>query len=354
MPEREDKPQVSSSTPPEPRVSRRPVARASDGPGEPLVLICGLDHAAIAEESEVFGAAGVRFAQVRCHSEDDFLRACGDADGLLIQYGVVNRRVLEGLPRVRFLVRYGVGVDGIDLAAATARGIPVVNVPDYGTDEVANHAVALLLALARKLPQLDRQTRAGRWNVFEAAPIHRLAGQTGGILGCGRIGSRVARKLGAFDLRLLACDPYLERFPSSVEPVAFDRLLAESDYLTLHCPLTTETHHLIDAAALGRMKPTAVLVNTARGGVVDTVALTEALRQGRLAGAALDVTEQEPLDPESPLFRMEQVIVTPHAAWYSEESRSDLKRRVAEETVRLLRGERPQHCVNPEVFARAL
>ena len=317
----------------------------------PLALVCGLDHANLAEEEAVFAAAGMRWDKVVARTEDDFLSKCGEADGLLVQYGQVSRRVIEGLPRLRLLVRYGVGVDGVDVEAATERGIPVVNVPDYGTDEVANHAVALLLALVRKIAQLDRQTRAGRWSVFEAQPIHRLAGRTVGIVGCGRIGSRVARKLAGFDVRLLGCDPYITEFPPGVSPVRLDRLLAESDYVTLHCPLTAETRHLIDATTLARMKPTAVLVNTARGGIVDTAALTEALQARRLGGAGLDVTESEPLDPASPLLRVEHAIVTPHAAWYSEEGRSDLKRRVAEEAVRvLLRGEPPLHCVNPEVL----
>jgi D-3-phosphoglycerate dehydrogenase len=323
-----------------------------EGPRKPLVLICGLDHTNVDQEEAVFGAAGVPFRQVACRTEEDYLAHCAEADVLLIQYGTVSRRMIEGLPRLRLLVRYGVGVDGIDLEAATDHGVPVVNVPDYGTDEVANHAVALILALARKLPLLDRQTRSGRWSVFEAVPIHRLAGQTVGILGCGRIGSRVARKLGGFDVRLLACDPYLPAFPPGVEGVPRDRLLAESDYLTLHCPLSPETRHVVDAGALARMKPTAVLVNTARGGLVDTAALVAALQAGRLAGAGLDVAEPEPVDPASPLYRMDNVIVTPHAAWYSEEARTDLKRRVAEEAVRVLRGDRPLHCVNPEAFGR--
>jgi D-3-phosphoglycerate dehydrogenase len=250
------------------------------------------------------------------------------------------------------VVRYGVGVDGIDLGAATDHGVPVVNVPDYGTDEVANHAVALLLALARKLVRLDRQTRSGGWDVFRVGPVSRLAGQTVGLLGCGRIGSAVARKLGGFDVRLLGCDPYVSTFPPGVQPVAFERLLDEADYVSIHCPLTPATHRLFGEETLARMRPTAALINTARGGIVDTAALVDALQMGLLAGAGLDVLETEPLDPGHPLLRMEQVIVTPHAAWYSEEGRSDLKRRAAEEAVRVLRGERPRHCVNPEVFAR--
>jgi D-3-phosphoglycerate dehydrogenase len=323
----------------------------SGAPKDPFVLVCGLDHANLAEEEAVFAAAGLRWGKAVARTEEDFLANCREADGLLVQYGQVTRRVIAGLPRLRLLVRYGVGVDGIDLAAATERRIPVVNVPDYGTDEVANHAVALLLALARKITRLDRQTRAGGWKVFDVQPIHRLAGQTVGIVGCGRIGSRVARKLAGFDVRLLGADPLIRDFPPGVTPVPLDRLLAESDYVTLHVPLADDTRHLIDARALGRMKPTAVLINTARGDIVDAAALTAALQAGRLGGAGLDVTEPEPLDPASPLLRMEQVIVTPHAAWYSEEGRGDLKRRVAEEAVRvLLAGQRPLHCVNPEVL----
>src|SRR5262245_40901355 len=267
------------------------------GSTAPLVVICGLDHANLAEEQDVFAKAGIRYQTVIARTESEYLERCTEADGLLIQYGAVTRRVLEGLPRVRVLVRYGVGVDGIDLAAATDHGVPVVNVPDYGTDEVANHAVALLLALARKITRLDRQTRGGGWDVFRVGSVTRLTGQTVGILGCGRIGSAVARKLGGFDVRLLGCDTFVDTFPSGVQPVAFERLLRESDYVTIHCPLTAETRHAFDAESLGWMRPTAVLINTARGGIVDTDALITALQQGFLAGAGLDVLEQEPLDP---------------------------------------------------------
>src|SRR5262245_27290865 len=281
------------------------------GSTAPLVVICGLDHANLAEEQDVFAKAGIRYQTVIARTESEYLERCAEADGLLVQYGAVTRRVLEGLPRLRVVVRYGVGVDGIDVAAATDRGVPVVNVPDYGTDEVANHAVALLLALSRKLTRLDRQTRGGGWDVFRVGPVTRLLGQTVGILGCGRIGTAVARKLGGFDVRLLGCDPYVDTFPPGVQPVSFERLLDESDYLTIHCPLAPDTRHLLGEETLARLRPTAVLINTARGGIVDTAALTAALQQGLLAGAGLDVLEDEPIDPASPLLRMEQVIVTP-------------------------------------------
>jgi D-3-phosphoglycerate dehydrogenase len=329
-----------------------PSSGPAGAPGPPLVLICGLDHGGIAEEQSVLTAAAIPFRRVLARTEEEYIREGRDAHAILLQYGAFTRRVFESLPRLRVVVRYGVGVDGVDLAAATDHGVPVVNVPDYGTDEVANHAVALLLALNRKLTRLDRQTRAGRWDVFQVGQVSRLAGRTVGIVGCGRIGSAVARKLTGFDVRLLGHDPHISTFPPRVLPVPLDRLLADSDYVTLHCPLTAETRHLIDGEALSRMGPTAVLINTARGGLVDTGALVEALQSGGLAAAGLDVVEEEPLDPRSPLLTMEQVIVTPHAAWYSEEGRSDLKRRVAEEAVTVLRGERPRHCVNPEVFTR--
>lgn len=352
---------VSLSEVPEDGADAEGVLRAADEArvmagvppgGEPLVLICGLDHHSISEEQAVLRAADVPFRRVAPRTEDDYIRECCEAAALLVQYAPFTRRVFEGLPRLRVVVRYGVGVDGIDLDAATEHGVPVVNVPDYGTDEVANHAVALLLALGRKIARLDRQTRAGRWDVFQVGQISRFAGRTVGIVGCGRIGSSVARKLGGFDVHLFGHDPYITAFPPRVMPVPLERLLAESDYVTLHCPLTSETRHLIDAGRLALMSPTAVLVNTARGGLVDTAALVEALQTGSLAGAGLDVLEDEPIDPRSPLLAMEQVIVTPHAAWYSDEGRSDLKRKAAEEAVRVLRGERPLNCVNPKVFAR--
>jgi D-3-phosphoglycerate dehydrogenase len=323
-------------------------------PAPPLALICGLDHTAINEEQGVFAAAGIPFRRIAARTEEEYARDCGEAQALLVQYGRLSRRVFEALPRLQVVVRYGVGYDGVDLAAATDHGVQVANVPDYGTDEVANHAVALLLALARKLTRLDRQTRSGRWDVFRVGQITRLAGRTVGLLGCGRIGSSVARKMAGFDVHLMACDPYISAFPPGVLPVSLERLLAEADYLSVHCPLTAETRHLLDAARLAQLPPTAVLINTARGGIVDTAALVEALQSGALAGAGLDVLEDEPIDPRSPLLTMEQVIVTPHAAWYSEEGRSDLKRKAAEEAVRVLRGERARHCVNPEVFARGV
>ena len=316
-----------------------------------LALICGLDHAAIAEETAVFGVAGLPFRRVLARTEEDYLRACGEADAVLVQYGAFSRRVFEGLPRLRVLVRYGVGVDGIDLGAATDHGVPVVNVPDYGTDEVATQAVALLLALVRKITRLDRQTRAGRWDVFQVGGISRLAGRTVGIIGCGRIGGSVARKLSGFDVRLLGCDPYITVFPPGVLPVPLHRLLAESDYVTVHCPLTAETRHLLDAGTLALMRPTAILVNTARGGIVDEAALHSALTQGVIRGAGLDVFDREPTAPDNPLLTLDSVITAPHMAGVTKESFDRMAIAVANNLLSVLDGKpNVDNVVNKEVL----
>ena len=241
-------------------------------PTTPLVVICGLDHANIDEEEDGLHAGRRPVRVVVARTADEYLERCGEADALLVQYGDVARRVFEGLPRLRVLVRYGVGVDGIDLAAATDRGIPVVNVPglrDRRGREPRRRAAPRPRPQAA--PGSTGRRGAGGWDVFRVGPVTRLAGQTVGIVGCGRIGSAVARKLGGFDVRLLGCDPLRLR-PSrpGVQPVAFERLLAESDYVTIHCPLTAGDAAPVRRGALARMRPTAVLINTARGGIVDT------------------------------------------------------------------------------------
>jgi D-3-phosphoglycerate dehydrogenase len=246
-------------------------------------------------------------------------------------------------------VRYGVGYDTVDVAAATRRGIYVCNVPDYGTDEVSDHAITLLLAISRKLLILARGVQEGVWSVEPAKPVGRLRGRTLGIVGLGRIGAMTAAKAQAFGIRVIAHDPlrpmheFAER---NVGRATLDELLQASDYVSLHAPLSDETRHLIDERALGLMKPTAFLVNTARGGLVDGAALARALRSGRIAGAALDVTEQEPIPRESPLLGLENCLLTPHAAWYSDESAAALQRLAGEEAARLVRGEAPRCPVN--------
>jgi D-3-phosphoglycerate dehydrogenase len=315
----------------------------------PIVVITDCDHGFVDPEREVLDSV----AEVQLHQRNDeagLIEICVSAAGVVTQYGRFSRRVFEALPRLRVVARYGVGVDTVDLAAATARGVVVANVPDYGTEEVSNHAIAMLLALHRGLPRYDRAVRAGTWNFRSAGTILRLAGLTLGLVGVGRIGGAVARKLRPFGVTCLATDPFATVLPEGVGAVPLDELLAGADLVSVHAPLTAETHHLIDARALARMKPTAILVNTSRGGLVDTAALAAALREKRIAGAGLDVLETEPLGADSPLAALDNVLLTPHAAFYSEGSIVELKRKTALAVLDALAGRRPASVVNPEVY----
>jgi D-3-phosphoglycerate dehydrogenase len=320
-------------------------------PGPHRVVITDCNHGTIAPEREVLDG----IAEIELHQRNDeegLLGFCRDADAIITQYGNFTRRVLRSLRRCRVIARYGVGVDTIDLGAATDHGIIVAFVPDYCTDEVSNHAVAMVLALHRGLLPLDRAVRAGNWEFRVAAPIRRLSGQTLGLVGIGRIGLMVARKLRPFGLSILAADPSPQECPDWIRRVSLDELLGASDIVSIHCPLTSATRRLIGAAALRRMKPTAFLVNTARGGVVDTEVLAQALRERWIAGAALDVLEEEPMPAGHPLIGLDNVILNPHAGWYSEDSIVELKCKVATAVRRVLEGKLPEWVANPEALNR--
>lgn len=280
--------------------------------------------------------------------------AAREADALMVTYAPIPAELIRQLRRCRIIARFGIGVDNVDVAAATQAGIVVTNVPDYCIDEVSDHALAMLLALARRLVQADRSVRAGAWSVSALAPIHRLRGRTLGLVGFGKIARALAQKARALGLEVLAYDPYLSREfveAQGARPVGFEELLQRSDFISIHVPLTPETRHLFDDAAFQKVKPGACLINTARGPIVDEGALIRALESGRLAGAALDVLEQEPPRPDSPLLRREDVILTPHSAFYSEESLVELQTKAAEEVVRVLQGQAPRNPVNPEVLS---
>lgn len=295
---------------------------------------------------------GARLLVARCRTEEDVLAAAAEADGLIVQYAPITAAVLAGLPRCRVVARYGVGVDTLDVAAATARGVVVANVPGFCTEEVASHALAFLLAWHRKVVAFDRAVRNGRWDFTLTGPISRLRGQVLGILGVGRIGSALARLAAPLGLEVWGHDPYRPDFPPAVRRVSFDALMTGADYLSISVPLTAQTRHLINAAVLRRMKRTAFLINTARGAVVEEAALIRALGEGWIAGAGLDVLEREPPAPDNALLGLENVLLTPHAAFYSEGALNDVKRRAAAAVAAVLRGERPESVVNPEVYAR--
>jgi D-3-phosphoglycerate dehydrogenase len=304
-----------------------------------------------AEERAPLEALPAELVERACATEDEVIAAAAHADAVLTLDEPFPASVIARLERCRVISRFGIGVDRVDVEAAVARGIVVANVPDYCIDEVSDHALGLLLALARRLPALDAAVRAGIWDTPSvAAGVRRLRGQTLGLVGFGRLGRRMAEKAQALGLVVLAHDPGVE--PAAVraagaEPVALEDLLARSDWISLHAPLTPATRHLLDAERLARVKRGAFLINTARGGLVDQTALVEALRDGRLAGAGLDVLEREPPAADDPLLALENVVVTSHAAFFSRESGAEARRAAVENVVRVLTGREPLHAVAP-------
>lgn len=306
-------------------------------------------------EREALKGLDVELRSAQAQSAEEVAELVRGADAVLVCYAPLTAEAIAGLDHCRVISRYGIGVDNVDLDAATARGIPVTNVPDYCVDEVSDHALALLMALARKIVYTDRSVRAGEWEMQRAIPIHRLRGQTLGLLGFGKIPRALAPKAQALGLRVIATDPYVPAEvadAAGVQLVEFDTLLAQSDFLSIHAPLTEETRGLFNADAFRAMKPTAYIINTARGPLIDADALIEALQAGEIAGAGLDVVPVEPLPVDSPLRRMDQVILTPHTAFYSEESLRDLQTKAAEEVARALRGEPLRSVVNRQVLDR--
>lgn len=304
--------------------------------------------------SQVRIQAGVNLEVHHVHDEERLMEITRDADAVLVEMAHITRRVVENMTRCRLISRHGVGYDTLDVDAATDAGIMACNVTDYSTSEVADHAMAMLLALARSLFAADREVRSGGWDVFAACGKNqRIDGQTLGIVGFGKIGQAVARRAAGFGLNLVGYDPYLPESamkPLGARKAELDELLRTSDLVSLHVPLSAATHHLIDENRLRLMKPTAFLVNTSRGGLVDLAALTVALQKGRLAGAGLDVFEKEPPAKDDPLLSMPNVIVSPHAGFYSQGSLIDLHTRQAKQVAAVLAGQRPDNLLNPAVL----
>ena len=311
-------------------------------------------HSDFSAEREELAAIGAEFRVTRCRTEEEVATACHEADGLIVTYAKVGRTALAAMPRLKIMVRTGVGYDSLDVPAATERKVMVANVPDYCVSEVADHTLALLLAWWRRIGELDQQVRTEGWGA-PIKPVYRLEGKTLGLLGMGRMGQAVAARAQGFGLKLLGYDPYVPDAAfaaSAVERATLDRLFAEADIVTVHSPLTEETRGIIGEKTLRLMKPTAVVVNTSRGGLINTDDLVAAIRQGRIAGAALDVLETEPLPMNHPIRHLPRVLLTPHAAWYSEQSEPELRRRAARIVAQGLRGERPRSLLNPEVLER--
>jgi D-3-phosphoglycerate dehydrogenase len=276
---------------------------------------------------------------------DEVLEVASDADAILNTYLPWSAVSIGRLSRCRIIARYGIGVDNVDLAAAREAGIVVTNVPDYSVEEVATHGLALILASVRKIVAADRSVRAGQWSVDQFRPIHRLSTLTVGLVGYGRIGRRIAAPLEALGATIIAHDPYLTPGPDLPPLMTLDELLERADVISLHLPLTDETRGIIGEARLGKVKPGAVLVNTSRGPLVDLSALGDALRAGRLAAAALDVFESEPVDPAR-IADIPNLIATPHMAYYSEEALEESQRKAATQVIKVLTGQEPDYQVN--------
>jgi D-3-phosphoglycerate dehydrogenase len=278
--------------------------------------------------------------------EATLVRLAADVDAIATCWAKVTARVIEAAPRLRIVARMGIGLDNIDLKTAAARGVPVTNVPDYCIEEVADHALALLLAMSRNVAFFHLRTKSGEYNLKAGPPMRRLAGQTLGLLGLGRIGRRVVEKARGLGLKVIAHTASGQHHGTGCEMVSLDELLRRSDFLSLHAPLTPQTRHVLNDEAFAKMKPTAAVINTSRGPLVDPESLWRALQNNRIAGAGLDVFEPEPPDLSLPLYRDERVIVTPHAAFVSEEALADLRRRVAEQIRARLTGGAPENIVN--------
>src|SRR5499426_331613 len=280
------------------------------------------------------------------------LKLAADADAVLVTYAKINADMIRQMKKARIISRFGIGVDNVDLDAATQKGIVVTKVPDYCIDEVSDHAMALLLTAVRKVPLANDQVHAGTWKMPNVVPIHRLRGSVLGLVGFGRIPQLVAPKAKSFGMRVVAFDPYVpaEVFKNlGVEKVEFADLLKISDYVSIHSPLTPETKGLFNADAFSQMKKGSYVVNTARGPIIDEAALAAAIDSGQIAGAALDVMTNEP-PTGSPLIGKRNVIITPHTSFYSEESLVELQTKASQEVANVLTGKPPRNPVNPDVL----
>ncbi len=315
------------------------------------VVFADYDYPSIDIELKQLEQLDAEITEGQCKTEEELIRLAKDADGIICQYAPFSAKVINALQKCQVISRYGVGVDNIDVKAATEKGIMVAYVPDYCIEEVSNHAIAMIMNFARQISLFDRSTGKKEWDVMIAKPIFRLSEQTIGILGLGRIGSTVAKKLKNFNVKILAYDPYVKKVIEGVRIVEFPELIEKSDYITIHTPLNEETKHIFNQKIFKQMKKSAYLINTARGGIIDQKALFEALNNKEIKGAALDVLENEPPD-WSEIPQLENLILTPHAAFYSESSFEELKKRTAQAVADVLQGKVISNLFNPEVSER--
>lgn len=312
------------------------------------ILVSGSKVIDLTIERDVFEEIDATVEEAAAKQPEELVDLVPGVDALVVDAGTqVTERVLEAADSLAVIGRSGIGVDQIDVNAAHERGVAVVNVPRYCVDEVATHAIALMMSCVRKIPTFDRAVKGGGWDWSVGAPIHRVHGNTLGLVAFGKIARSLVRKLSGFDLDIVSYDPYVtdaEMADLGVTKVTFEELLEGSDYVSVHTPLTDETERMFDHEAFHSMRDGAIFINTSRGGVVDEEALVTALRSGPVAAAGLDVRQSEP-PSNSPLPELDTAVLTPHVGWYSEESQRELNRTVASDVVRVLKGQEPRNPV---------
>ena len=321
------------------------------------VVVTDYDFPSVEIEREILNRVHADLIEAENTEERYLMEVTRDADGILVQRAPITRGIIQGFKKCRIISRYAVGMDKIDVEAATERGIFVTNVPDYCIQEVSDHTLALILGCARKIVSLDREVKEGIWEPHSAKGMLRLKEQVLGLIGFGNVARDLSTKAKAIGFRILAYDPYVKSsifLKYKVKKSSLEDLLRESDFISLHIPLTGETEKIIGLKEFQMMKRTCFFINTARGKVVDQKALVESLEKGLIAGAGIDVMEDEPPDLMDPLFKLENVITTPHVGYYSDESEKELQRKAAEQVALVLNGKIPKYIVNRRLLRRSL
>ena len=315
----------------------------------------------VSDKAEVLSTIDAQLIEASLKSEYDIIKEAGDADAVVVgSIEPYTKKAIEALKKCKIISRQGIGYNNIDVVAATEQGIPVSYVPDASTAEVSDHAMALILSFSRKLISVNQAAKEGTWQSGRGLgalvhPLHRLNEQTLGLIGLGRIGKAISQKAKAFGLKILVHDPYVTEATArelGIEPVDLEKLLSESDYISIHAPLTEETRHLFKLEQFRKMKPSAYIINTSRGGLIDEQALITALSKGYIAGAGLDVTDPEPPHPDNPLLKLKNTIITAHSAFYSERSAEELRQCAIQAVLDALTGKWPVQLANPEVKDR--
>lgn len=316
------------------------------------VVITDYEFSTLEQEEAALGSLDVEIIRAQCCTEEDVIEVAKDADALINQYAPISRKVIESLPNLKVVSRYGIGVNTIDVEAATEHGVIVGNVTDYCLDEVSDHAFALIMACARKVVTLNNAVKNGNWDYKVSVPIFRLPGRVLGLVGFGKIPQTLAKKAQAFGINVISYDPFVSAEVASefnVALVDLNELCEKSDFISVHAPLIEATRGMISDEQFDLMKKEAFIINTARGPVIDEKALIRALEAGKIGGAGLDVLEDEPIASDHPLLKMDNVILNPHAAWYSEESQLELQRKTAQNVADVLSGYYPTYLFNRDV-----